>query len=102
MASVKLDSGFLLLYDWLPAFESLSGEDFKLLFLALLNYQKNRTPIPQFENPLCNIFAQMIEPTLKKRLAGQDNGKKNALDTTSSATSGVTSGDTSGVTPPPQ
>ena len=83
MASVKLDSGFLLLYDWLPAFESLSGEDFKSLFLALLHYQRDREAIPDFENPYCNIFAQMIEPTLKKRLAGQENGKKNALDTTS-------------------
>ena len=72
MASIKLDSGFLLLYDWLPAFESLSGEDFKGLFMALLNYQKNLTPIPSFENPICNIFAQMIEPTIKKRLAGQE------------------------------
>ena len=76
MGSIKLDSGFLLLYDWLPAFESLPGEDFKLLFLALVKFQRENTPIPTFKNPLCNIFAQMIEPTLTRRLAGQSGGKK--------------------------
>ena len=80
MGSIKLDSGFLLLYDWLPAFETLPGDEFKELFLALVHFQRDRTPIPTFKSPLCNIFAQMIEPSISRRLAGQCSNKKSELN----------------------
>lgn len=65
-----LSNGFLLLYDWLPALESLSAEDMKAFLLALIARQRDNTPLPHFDNPLCNVFAGMIEPTLRRRLEG--------------------------------
>lgn len=78
----NLNSGFLVLYDWLPALESLSGEDCKSLLLALVKRQKDGQPLPVFENQLVNVFAGMIEPTIKRRLDGQAGGNKAKADTT--------------------
>ena len=78
----NLNSGFLVLYDWLPALESLSGEDCKSLLLALVKRQKDGQPLPVFENQLVNVFAGMIEPTIKRRLDGQVGGNKAKADTT--------------------
>ncbi len=78
----KLNNGFLISYDWLPALESLSGEDYKALLSALIKRQKDGVPLPKFDNELVNIFAQMIEPQIKRRLCGQTGGNKAKKDTT--------------------
>jgi hypothetical protein len=72
MALSKFDKGFLFDYDWLPAFENLSGKDFKELFLALMLWQKENKPIPKFKNPQLNIYASMMLPQIDRR----KNGKK--------------------------
>ena len=72
--STNLESGFLLLYDWLPAIQDLDGDGVKELLLALIDRQKNGTPFPEFQNRQAYIYAKMIEPTIKRRLAGQVGG----------------------------
>ena len=54
----NLNSGFLISYDWLPALESLGGEDFKVLLMALIKRQKENKAFPCFENPTVGIFCQ--------------------------------------------
>ena len=72
--STNLESGFLLLYDWLPAIQDLDGDGVKELLLALIDRQKNGTPFSEFQNRQAYIYAKMIEPTIKRRLAGQVGG----------------------------
>lgn len=74
--SYNLDSGFLLSYDWLPALESLPGEEYKELLSALIRLQRDGTALPMFKNPLLNIFAAMISPTIKRRMDGQRGGRR--------------------------
>ena len=88
MAKSNLNSGFLISYDWLPALESLTGDDYKALLSALIKRQKDGTPLPKFENNLVNIFAQMIEPSIKRRLYGQEGGNKANEGTTIDTTKG--------------
>lgn len=96
MAKSNLNSGFLISYDWLPALESLTGDDYKALLSALIKRQKDGTPLPKFENNLVNIFAQMIEPSIKRRLYGQEGGNKanegTTIDTTVDTTIDTTKG----------
>lgn len=73
----NLDSGFLLLYDWLPAFASLDSDGVKELLFALVERQRNKTPFPDFQNPLVKVFADMIEPTIVRRIQGQEYGTNN-------------------------
>ena len=86
--STSLSCGFLISYDWLPALESLSAEDFQCLILALIKRQKDGEPLPEFSNPTVGIFAKMIEPTIKRRLDGQ-SWKDKANDTTKGTTVGT-------------
>ena len=74
--STNLSSGFLISYDWLPALASLSPEDFHALLFALIKRQKDGEPLPAFSNQTVGIYAQMIEPTIKRRLDGQSGGNK--------------------------
>lgn len=76
MAKSNLDSGFLILYDWLPAFRSLSGDELKELLFALIDNQRDGTPLPTFDDPHTAIFAQMIAPTIKRRLDGLASATK--------------------------
>ena len=66
----NLESGFLFLYDWLPAFESLPAKEVKALLLALIARQRENAPLPPFKNPLTANYARMIEPCIKRRLDG--------------------------------
>lgn len=74
----NLEKGFLVLYDWLPAIETLPAKDLKTLILALINLQKNGIPLPHFTNKKAEVYAQMIEPTIRRRL----EGKRSVKDTT--------------------
>jgi hypothetical protein len=86
----NLNSGFLLLYDWLPALESLSGDEYKELVSALIRYQRDGTELPPFENPIVNVFAAMIAPTIQRRLNGQKGGKNEVMRSRDCITSGDT------------
>ena len=72
----NLDSGFLLLYDWLPAFENLPAKEVKTLLLALVARQREGKAFPIFKNPLTESYARMIEPCIKRRLDGALAAKK--------------------------
>ena len=72
----NLSNGFLFMYDWLPALNILSGDEVKTLFLALIDRQRNGTPFPEFESELVQVFANMIEPTIERRINGSKGGYK--------------------------
>lgn len=91
--STNLCSGFLISYDWLPALESLSADDFQTLLFALIRRQKDGEPFPEFSNPTVGIYAKMIEPTIKRRLDGQSGGNK-ANENATEDTMVVTTADT--------
>ena len=74
--SYNLSFGFLFLYDWMPVLEHLSGEEFKALFRALVERQRDGIPIPQLDGALTQMFASVIEPTIIRRLEGQKGGRK--------------------------
>ena len=76
MANNNLDIGFLFLYEWIPAFESLAPKDFKELFLALIRKQKCGEELPEFKNAQANIYASMIAPVINRRIAGKANVEK--------------------------
>jgi hypothetical protein len=44
----KEDKGFLFFYSWIEPFAKLSPEEFKNVFLSLIEYQRNGTPLPNF------------------------------------------------------
>ena len=95
--NANLSSGFLISYDWLPALESLSADDFQSLILALIKRQKDGEPLQEFSNPTVGIYAKMIEPTIKRRLDGQSGGSK-LKGTTQDTTVGTTVGTTQDTT----
>ena len=66
----NLESGFLVLYDWLPALEVLPAKEVKALLLALVARQREGKALPAFRNPLTDSFARMIEPVIRRRLEG--------------------------------
>ena len=68
------EKGFLLFYDWLPALETLSAKDFKTLLLALIRYQRDGTPTPEFSNKVKTISA-FILPQIDRRSALLSQGK---------------------------
>ena len=72
----NLGAGFLFLYDWLPALKALSNEELGAFFRALIARQRENIPFPEFENFTANILAEMIEPTIKRRLEGQKAGRR--------------------------
>lgn len=72
----NLDAGLLILNEWMPAFRSLSGDDCQKLLIALFERQQHGTPMPDFGNTPLGIYAQMIEPTIKRRIDGSRGGKK--------------------------
>ncbi len=72
----NLESGFLILYDWMPALETLPAKEVKALLLALIARQRENVPLPSFRNPLTGSFARMIEPVICRRLEGAAWAKK--------------------------
>ena len=78
MAKYNLDSGFLILYDWMPAIESLPARDLKKLMFALIRFQRDGVPLPDFGNTQVGIYARMIEPVIKRRREGQEHATQKA------------------------
>ncbi len=71
---MNTSKGFLFFYDWEKAFSNLDGEDFKTLFLAMLNFQRDGTQPPEF-NGTVGIIADFVFPQLERRLANSKGGK---------------------------
>lgn len=71
------EKGFLLFYDWMPAFESLTPKDFKTLIVALCNYQRDGTPPPEFSNKV-KAIASFVFPQIDRRKYLSALGKKGA------------------------
>lgn len=71
------DKGFLIFYDWMPAFESLNPRDFKDMIIAMCNYQKDGTPPPEFSNK-AKAIATFVFPHIDRRRHMSEIGKKGA------------------------
>jgi len=67
---MNLEVGFLILYDWLPMLEALPGKEVKKLLLALIARQREKQPLPEFQNRMTTYFARIIEPVIQRRLEG--------------------------------
>lgn len=52
-------------YDWYQPFSTLSGEDFKRLILAMVQYHKDGTPPPEFEGSAW-LIASFVFPQLER------------------------------------
>lgn len=72
----ELSKGFLLLYDWLPALKQLPDDKAMEFLYALIDRQREGTPLPVFDTEIANTFAQMIEPSIIRRLDGAKGGRK--------------------------
>ena len=75
---INLDSGFLILYDWLPLLKTLCHKDYRLLMDALIARQRENQPLPTFAKPLVNNIARTIEAVIKRRLEGAAWAQKGA------------------------
>ena len=90
MSTKKLEYGFLFSYDWLPAFETLSGDDFKELFLALMNRQRYGEAFPAFKNEQVGIYADIFANVIDRRLSGKRGGEKAKFGRGGDTTQGTT------------
>lgn len=69
------DKGLLVFYDWEECFDSLSGDEFKELFLAMLRFKKYGTTPPEFTG-VSKIIASLLFPQLERQIQEFQNGKK--------------------------
>ena len=73
---MNLDSGFLILYDWLPLFGALNNKEYRQLMDALIKRQRENAPLPAFKSPIVNSIAHTIEAVIERRLEGAAWAKK--------------------------
>ncbi len=74
----NLEKGFLILYEWLPAINDLPPKELKNLLLSLIYLQKDGTELPCFTNKKTDVYAQMMEPVIRRRLVGKNNSTPKA------------------------
>ncbi|MBP3292435.1 MAG: hypothetical protein J6N32_01665 [Clostridia bacterium] len=72
------NKGLLFYYDWKLPFETLSGDDFKSLFLAMLDYSRDGTPPPEFEGA-AEIAAAFVFPTIDRAKEAAEAGRRGGL-----------------------
>lgn len=85
--------GMYCYYDWIKPLKKVPDEDFKQLFIAMLEYQKDGTPPPKFEG-VADIVADFIFPQLDRskryaecgELGGMAKAKNNKQTVTDEAT----------------
>ena len=70
-----MDKGLLLFYDWEIALDSLSGDDFKALIMAMLRYKHYEKKPPEFKGTT-RIIASILFPQVQRELESIHNGKK--------------------------
>ena len=75
---MKRQYGFLFLYDWYPLLKALSPQGAQELMLALMDRQRNGTPMPHFTDPMSEVFFQTIEPVIMRRLGEQPKNQNDA------------------------
>ncbi len=73
---MKNTSDFLFFEDWEKPFRKLSGEDFKELFWAMFDFQKEGKAPPDFEGAAAYI-ADFVFPQLERRAARVEKGREN-------------------------
>lgn len=75
----KDEKGFLFLYTWTEPFSKLPAEDFKRVFLAVLEYQRDGTPPPEMDG-VADIVLDFITAAIDYRkettLKNRENAKK--------------------------
>ena len=77
---MKRQYGFLFLYDWYPLLKALSPQGAQELMLALMDRQRYGTPMPQFTDPMSEVFFRTIEPSIERRLGEQQTEQANRKD----------------------
>ena len=68
---MKTEKGMLLFYDWIEALNCLSGEDFKKMLLAMVEYHKEDTLPPQLEGT-AGVIAHFIFPQIRRMKESQE------------------------------
>lgn len=71
----KVDKGLLLFYDWEECFDGLTGDEFKLLLMAMIRYKKYGTPPPKFTG-VVKVIASLLFPQLDRQMQDFNNGQK--------------------------
>lgn len=72
------DKGLLIYYDWQTPLETLPGEDFKALVLAMMDYSKDGTPPPEFEG-MAKMAAAFIFPAISRAKEAAEAGRRGGL-----------------------
>ncbi len=75
MAGGNKVDGLLFFFDWLPAFEELSGDDVKALLIAMVKFRRDRTEPPQFQGN-ARIAASFIFPAIERSMRNAGNGRQ--------------------------
>lgn len=70
------NKGFLFFDDWEKPFRKLPGEEFKALFWAMFDFQKNGDEPPEFEGSTA-LIADFVFPQLSRRMKNQIVGRQN-------------------------
>ena len=73
----NIDRGILVYYEWIEACQTLSPSEFHKLFFAMVDYQQNGTPPPEFKG-VSKIIATLIFSQLKRRVDTSRAGKASA------------------------
>ena len=72
------DKGLLIYYDWKVPLETLPGDDFKALVLAMMDYSKDGTPPPEFEG-MAKMAAAFIFPAISRAKEAAEAGRRGGL-----------------------
>ncbi len=72
-----MDKGILVYYEWIEACQTLSPAEFHKLFFAMVDYQQNGTPPPEFKG-VTKIIATLVFSQLKRRVDTSRAGKASA------------------------
>lgn len=75
---MRIWQGVLFNYEWIEVCKDLPPDDFKQLFFAIVDYQKNGTPFPVFTGTL-KIISTLIFPCVQNRVESAILGKQGAI-----------------------
>ena len=93
----KID-GMYCYYDWIKPLKKVPEEDFKALFIAMLEYHLDGTPPPEFDG-ITGVAADFIFPQIARSKKYAEIGAKGGKATQANgSTNGLTNGLTNGST----